>query len=94
LNEPLANGPIVSAAVKMKPPMAIGARMPYQGARLSVATALISITNRNVPTASMMNALPAGVSPGELPSAFCTFSECSVEASPAATVPPMNWASQ
>lgn len=48
LKEPPVKGPTTTAAVKTKPPMAIGAKTPYQGARASVATALMSITKRAV----------------------------------------------
>jgi len=53
LNEPPELGPIVTAAVKMKPPMATGARMPFHGAESSVATVIITETNRKTATSSI-----------------------------------------
>ena len=53
MNEPPDDGPIVTAAVKMKPPIASGASTPFHAAVASVATVMITDTNRNTATASI-----------------------------------------
>src|SRR6476619_3135489 len=58
LNEPPDAGPIASAAVKMKSPIRRGAMTPFHGARSSVATVQITITNSAVAIASSRSAPP------------------------------------
>ena len=60
LKEPPDVGPIVTAATKMKPPIARGAMTPFHGAESSVATVMITETKRKTATSSASIARQSG----------------------------------
>src|SRR5215211_3371928 len=95
LNEPPDAGPIASAAVKMKRPIRSGAMTPFQGARSSVATVQITITNRAVPISSSRSAPQLEMpSPGAVSSLSTAIPEYTAATTRTATKPPTSCAAQ
>src|SRR4029077_802094 len=95
LNEPPEIGPTTVAAVKMNAPIATGANSPCQGARLSVATAWITITKNSVAMITSMTAAPFEMPcPGAFTRALATVELNIPRTSAAAAMPPTSWAPQ
>src|SRR5512133_2508352 len=95
LNEPPDAGPIASAAVKMKSPISSGAMTPFHGARSSVATVQITMTNSAVAMSSSSSAPPLEMpTPGAVSSESTARDEYTAATASTATNPPTSCAAQ